>query len=89
MPLIIDILCVGLYAVLFFVVITQVFIPLFRGTKLFPACRKKIRDADRVMTEMREDDYEEEITRRVQKEEERRRHTAAMNTIIDVTTFRK
>lgn len=91
MPLIIDIWFIGLYVVLFFMILTQVIIPVACGRKLFPMYRKNIRDADRRVEEMREEDYEENIAKRVQREEERRKKAAAaaMNTIIDVTTFRK
>ncbi len=88
MVLIIDLVFVGCWVVFASFVVTQILLPTFRGTKLFPIFRKKIRDVNRVMTEVREADYEaglEEEARRLAAERLKKQATAHTTDIIDVT----
>ncbi len=87
MVLLIDFLFIAFWLVLAYFMITQILLPSLRGRKLFPWFRKRLREADRVLTEVREEEYEESELGKARREQQRR-NAAAANVIIDVTTRR-
>lgn len=92
MVLIIDLIFVGAWIVFASFIVTQILLPTFRGTKLFPIFRTKVRQANRAMTEAREASYEaslEEEARRVAAERLKDKGSRKATDIIDITPFDK